>query len=115
MIFLQVNFFTKNGDSLITKVSGELDHHGAKKIRNETDTRIIRGRVKNLIFDFSDISFMDSSGIGMVIGRYKLIKSYGGNVVIITSNPSVEKILTMSGIHRIIDIYPTLNQVPDVI
>ena len=97
----------------MTKVSGELDHHVAQKIRNETDMRIIRGRVKNLIFDFSDLSFMDSSGIGVVIGRYKLVKSCGGNVAIITDNAGVNKLLTMSGIPRIINVYPSLLDVPD--
>lgn len=110
---MHVNFFTKGTDCLVTKVSGELDHHVAQKIRNETDMRIIRGRVKNLIFDFSDLSFMDSSGIGVVIGRYKLVKSCGGNVAIITDNAGVNKLLTMSGIPRIINVYPSLLDVPD--
>lgn len=112
---MQVNFFTKGADCLVTKVSGELDHHVAQKIRNETDMRIVRGRVKNLIFDFTDLSFMDSSGIGVVIGRYKLVKSCGGNVAIIASNAGVNKILNMSGIPRIINIYPSLLDVPDII
>lgn len=112
---MQVNFFTKGADCLVTKVSGELDHHVAQKIRNETDMRIVRGRVRNLIFDFSDLSFMDSSGIGVVIGRYKLIKSCGGNVAIIADNAGVNKLLAMSGIPRIINIYPSLLDVPDVI
>ncbi|MBQ8525597.1 MAG: anti-sigma factor antagonist [Clostridia bacterium] len=112
---MQVNFFTKGADCLVAKISGELDHHAAEKIRNETDTRIIRGRVRNLIFDFTDLNFMDSSGIGVVIGRYKLIRSCGGNIAIVTGNAGVNKLLTMSGIPGIIKIYPSLLDVPDVI
>lgn len=108
---MQVNFFMKGTDSLVTKISGELDHHMAKAIRTETDKRIMRGNVKNLIFDFNDLHFMDSSGIGVVIGRYKLISSLGGKLTIISSKANVNKILNMSGIPKIANIYPSLAQI----
>lgn len=107
---MQVNFFMKGTDSLVTKISGELDHHMAKAIRTETDKRIMRGNVKNLIFDFNDLHFMDSSGIGVVIGRYKLISSLGGKLTIISSKANVNKILNMSGIPKIAGIYPSLAE-----
>ena len=100
----------KGTDSLVTKISGELDHHMAKAIRTETDKRIMRGNVKNLIFDFNDLHFMDSSGIGVVIGRYKLISSLGGKLTIISSKANVNKILNMSGIPKIAGIYPSLTE-----
>ena len=112
---MRVSFFSKGTDCLVTKVTGELDHHVAKEIRNETDTRIIRGRVKNLIFDFTDLSFMDSSGIGVVIGRYKLIKSGGGGIAIVSNNVTVNKILNISGVTKIINVYGDLTEVPDKI
>ncbi len=102
---MQVSFYTKGVDCLVATICGELDHHSAQKIRNETDTRIIRGRIKNLVFDFSRLNFMDSSGIGVIIGRYKLVKSCGGDMAIICNNHSINKILAMSGIPRIIDVY----------
>lgn len=105
---MQVNFFVKGTNSLVTKVSGELDHHIAKTIRTETDKRIMRGNIKNLIFDFTDLNFMDSSGIGLIIGRYNLIKSIGGEISIVSGGGTVDKILNMSGIPQIINIYPTL-------
>ncbi|MBQ7900689.1 MAG: anti-sigma factor antagonist [Clostridia bacterium] len=110
---MQVSFFPKGTDGLVTKVTGELDHHLAQKIRDEADTRILRGRIKKLIFDFSDLRFMDSSGIGLVIGRYKLVKSYGGTVSIVCANMCVNKILHMSGIMRIINVYPSLGEIPE--
>ncbi len=102
---MQVSFYTKGIDCLVAKITGELDHHSAQKIRSETDTRIIRGRIKNLVFDFSELNFMDSSGIGVIIGRYKLVKSHGGDVAIICNNHSINKILSMSGIPRIMNVY----------
>ena len=90
---MQVSFFTQGVDCLFAKVSGELDHHGAQKIRTEADNRIVQGRAKNLVFDFTDLTFMDSSGIGVIIGRYNLVKSCGGNVAIINNNANVNKIL----------------------
>jgi stage II sporulation protein AA (anti-sigma F factor antagonist) len=101
----------KGTNSLVTKISGELDHHMAKAIRTETDKRIMRGNIKNLIFDFNDLHFMDSSGIGVVIGRYKLISSLGGKLTIISSKANVNKILNMSGIPKIADIYPSLAEI----
>ena len=108
---MQVNFFMKGTDCLVTKVSGELDHHLAKTIRTETDKRVMRGNVKNLVFDLNDLNFMDSSGIGLVIGRYKLIKSLGGKMSIISTNGCVNKILNMSGIPKIVSVYPSLTEI----
>ena len=106
---MQVNFYLTGNNGISVRVNGELDHHGAQQIRDELDERIIRRGIKNLVFDFDDLSFMDSSGIGLIIGRYKLIKSLGGNVSIVCSNACVNKILQMSGIMRIIDVH-TDNQ-----
>ena len=103
---MQVNFFMKGTDCLVTKVSGELDHHLAKTIRTETDKRIMHGNVKNLVLDFTD-----SSGVGLVIGRYKLVKSLGGSISIVSSDNCVNKILTMSGIPQIVPVYSSLAEI----
>lgn len=110
---MQVDFFTKGFDCLVAKVSGELDHHVAACVRTQTDARFVRGRAHNLIFDFSDLNFMDSSGIGVVIGRYKLVKSSGGEVAIVCPSLSVNKILHMSGIPKIMGVYPSFADVPE--
>ncbi len=112
---MQISFSNGGTSTLIAKVSGELDHHLAGKIRDEADARIVKGSIRKLIFDFTDLNFMDSSGIGLVIGRYKLVKSRGGKVNIISCNPCVNKILHMSGIMRIIDVYPDIKYVKDII
>ena len=84
---MQISFANDGTSTLIAKVSGELDHHIAGRIRDEADARIVKDSIKKLIFDFSELNFMDSSGIGLVIGRYKLVKNYGGNVNIVSCNP----------------------------
>ncbi len=95
------------GNTLIATLSGELDHHTAKKVKDTVEEVIRNKGVTNLIFDLSSLTFMDSSGIGVVIGRYKLIKSIGGNVAIVSTSYSVDKLLTMSGIKRIIEVCKT--------
>lgn len=101
---------TLNKRTLIVALSGELDHHSAEQTRRTIERAIIERDVKNLIFDFSALSFMDSSGIGMIIGRYKLIHSIGGGVALVCTNPQMNRLITMSGLARIIEVYPTLNQ-----
>ena len=68
------------------------------------DNEITRYMPRKVMFDFSKVSFMDSAGIGLLIGRYKLIKLLGGNAEIINTNKSIEKVLEMSGIVKIIPI-----------
>ena len=95
------------GNTLIATLSGELDHHTAKKVKDTVEEVIRNKGVMNLIFDLSSLSFMDSSGIGVVVGRYKLIKSIGGKVAIVSTSSHVDRLLTMSGIKRIIDVFKT--------
>ena len=71
------------------------------------DYEITRFMPRKVIFDFSKVSFMDSAGIGLLIGRYKLAKLLGGSAEIVNSNRSIEKVLEMSGVLRIIPINKT--------
>jgi stage II sporulation protein AA (anti-sigma F factor antagonist) len=80
-------------NTLIVKFDGELDHHVAKDIRTEIDETIDRQRVKNLIFDLNNMSFMDSSGIGVIIGRYKHINKLGGKVSVIHTTAKIGLII----------------------
>ena len=83
----------------------ELDHHNAEDIRVHADRLIEEHQIKCVIFDFADTNFMDSSGIGVMMGRYKLICLLGGRVWAVHVNERMKKILTMSGGTRIIQIY----------
>ena len=95
---------------LCIKMPREVDHHNAGKITEQADEMICRSEVKNLIFDFSSLSFMDSSGIGMIIGRYKLIHSIGGGVVLVCTSQRMKKLVTMSGLTRLIPVCSTVSQ-----
>ena len=67
--------------------------------------------IKNIVFDFKNIRFMDSSGIGVIIGRYKKISSEGGKVSVVNVNDRVKKIFNLSGMNKIINIYDTYEEV----
>lgn len=90
-------FYIK-GDTLVVCLSGEIDHHVAEKIRNDIDDEIKLYETKNLIMDFSKVTFMDSSGVGVVLGRYKKVGELGGTVTIRNADRLVKQILDMSGI-----------------
>lgn len=83
----------------------ELDHHNAEAIRKESDHLIDRNHIRYVIFDFARTNFMDSSGIGVIMGRYKRIYMLGGEVCAVHTNERMRKILTMSGITKIMQIY----------
>ena len=83
----------------------ELDHHNAEDIRKNADKLIEENQIKCVIFDFKDTNFMDSSGIGVIMGRYKFVYLLGGEVWVVHVNERMKKILTMSGVTRIIQIY----------
>ena len=91
-------------DLLVIKLSGEIDHHSAVGVRSEIDTLVFEVRPKKLILELSDITFMDSSGLGLIMGRYALIKDLGGSLLLRAPSSAVMKILKLSGMDRIIDI-----------
>ena len=85
-------------------ITEEVDHHTTEKMRRKMDYEITRFMPRKVVFDFSKVSFMDSAGIGLLIGRYKLAKMLGGITEIKNTSKSIEKVLEMSGITRIIPI-----------
>lgn len=97
-------------NTLTARLFGELDHHTAKEVKNSIEEVIKNKEIKNLIFDFTNLDFMDSSGIGVIVGRYKLINSLGGQVVIVGTKNNIKKLLTMSGIDKIIKIFNTAEE-----
>ncbi|MCD7722486.1 MAG: anti-sigma factor antagonist [Clostridiales bacterium] len=90
-----------SGDLMIAYLIGELDHHSAAEIRLKIDSAISYKKPKYLILDFKNISFMDSSGIGLVMGRYRLIQNYKGQLEIRNVTPQTKKIMELAGLSRI--------------
>lgn len=95
-----------SGQVLIIRPEKDLDHHCATQVRKEADERIDKGMVQDLLFDFSGIHFMDSSGIGVIMGRYKKVIFQGGKIACCGVGKEVDRILTVSGLYRIMPCYP---------
>ena len=92
----------KSGNLLIVRVAGELDHHFADEIRMRIDAEIMKPPVTNILFDFNNLSFMDSSGIGLILGRQRIMESFGGGVAVKNPSPSVRRIIQVAGLSRLI-------------
>lgn len=102
----------QKGNILIVSIDGEIDHHSSEAIRSKVDAKLTSAGVKDIIFDFSKVSFMDSSGIGMLLGRYKNAVRVGGKVWIASVNNTVKRILDMSGVLRLI---PAVSSVDEIV
>lgn len=82
----------------------ELDHIVAESIRKEVDVQMMQEPVEKIVFDFSKTKFMDSSGIGLVVGRYKKIQCLGGEVLVVNANKRVKKMFIMAGLKGFVRI-----------
>lgn len=102
--------FKKKDDILIVELVGELDHHYADSVRTKIDDRIDRDNIRKVILDFNGISFMDSSGIGVVVGRYKKIQSKDGNLCIVNIRDNINRVFELSGLFKVIDNYENLAE-----
>lgn len=89
---------------LCIKMPKEVDHHGAANIRENADRLLLDDKVKNIVFDFEDTTFMDSSGIGIIIGRYRKIACFGGKVYAIHADDRIRRILRTSGMSSVIEV-----------
>ena len=95
--------FEKEYGCLIVRMPEELDHHQAEILKEEADGLILKYPVRSLVFDFADTRFMDSSGIGVVIGRCKNVRFSGGYVRAVNLNGQIRRILKLSGWQKRID------------
>ena len=97
-------YFKVAGTDLFICLPEEVDHFNSEKIRREAD-RILQSRnIRRIIFDFSRTQFMDSSGIGVIMGRYKNMRFMGGTVTAVHVNERIRRILTLSGVYKVLDI-----------
>ena len=91
-----------SGDKLTVLLSGELDHHSFKKIRPTIDAQIEEHTPKLIILDFGGVNFMDSSGIGLILGRKRIAESFGGRVMLQNITGYVEKLINLAGLSTMI-------------
>ncbi|WMJ23994.1 STAS domain-containing protein [Paludicola sp. MB14-C6] len=88
-------------DQITAYIQGDIDHHTASEIREEIDACVERVRPSILRLDFKDVTFMDSSGIGLVMGRYKLVRSMSGEVRITNSSSHIKRVMKLAGLDKL--------------
>ena len=89
---------------LMVRLPEEIDHHKAGYICEMADWYIVKQNVEHVIFDFEDTRFMDSSGIGIIMGRYRKISCFGGKVFVIHADKQIRRVLFISGLDKILEI-----------
>ncbi|HHV17817.1 MAG TPA: anti-sigma F factor antagonist [Thermoanaerobacterales bacterium] len=94
-------------------LKGEVDHHLALQIKDEIDHYIEKHRIKRVLFNFKDVSFMDSSGVGMIIGRYKKLQKTGGKIGVVYLTPKIKRIFDISGLFNIINYFSNEKEALD--
>lgn len=95
------------GNCLIIYIARDLDHHAVTLLREQSDRLIDAGNIRHIIFDFGDVEFMDSSGIGLIMGRYKRVMFRGGKAAVSNVGKEVDRIFQLSGLYQIIGNYAT--------
>ena len=93
----------QRGGALVVKLYGEIDQHCVSEIRDDIDRQIAIRNINSLIVDLGGVEFMDSSGIGMIMGRYKNMVSRGGKMMLVRPQPQVDKVLELSGIKKLFE------------
>lgn len=106
-----MELYEVSNNVMIYYLPKELDHFAADMIKRKTQKEFDESMVKFLIFDFEKTTFMDSSGIGLITGRYRRVHDDGGRVYVINVGQTIDKVLTMSGIYRIVEKKETKEEI----
>ncbi len=94
--------FDVEQDVLIVRLSGELDHHEAENLREHWKDMIYNNPIKHVVLNLESVTFMDSSGLGVILGRYKEVLQLGGELVVCSVSSSIKRLFEMSGLFKII-------------
>ncbi|NTU30159.1 anti-sigma F factor antagonist [Brevibacillus sp. HB1.1] len=89
-------------DVLVIRLQGELDHHTAEELRKKADDLLRTSTIRHIVLSLADLTFMDSSGIGVILGRYKQISARSGEMYVCSINPTIYRIFEMSGLFKVI-------------
>lgn len=89
-------------DVLVIRLQGELDHHTAEELRTKADDLLRTASIRHIVLSLADLTFMDSSGIGVILGRYKQISTRSGEMYVCSINPTIYRIFEMSGLFKVI-------------
>ena len=100
-----MKFIRQEENVLIVTLPEEIDHHKTPEMSEQIDELIVNGTADKIVFDFAQTRFMDSSGIGLLVGRYRKMRSVGGQVLICNVTGHMAKILQLSGVDKFIGKY----------
>lgn len=95
--------FERRRQTLTVRLEDELDHRAAQQLRRELDELLQDGTISRLVLDLEKLNFMDSSGVGFIIGRYKLMARRGGSVAVKNADRRMDRIFQMSGLYEIVE------------
>ena len=101
---MQYSINSSDSELLSISLSGEIDHHTTADIRHGIDAEIERYKPHRLVLDFGMVTFMDSSGIGLVMGRYRLMEPYGGIIEITNVPPALKRVMQIAGLYKLAQI-----------
>lgn len=93
--------FEEQEETLLVTLSGDIDHHIARDLRIQIDEEVTRLCPQVLCLDFREVTFMDSSGIGLVMGRYKLIQSMGGTLQVVNLSSHIRRVMILAGLDKL--------------
>lgn len=95
--------YEKKQQTLLVQPGCDLDHSACLQLRDRLDELLADGSIRRLVFDLKHVGFMDSSGVGFIIGRYKLMKKRGGSVAVTNADGRMNRIFEMSGLYQIVE------------
>lgn len=107
---MQAAEYEVQGEVMVIHLKADLDHHTAITVRETADTLLVRNHAKHILFDFTGVEFMDSSGIGVIMGRYRKVIFQGGRVGVMGVGTNVDRILKISGLYKIVERYETAEE-----
>src|SRR5690625_139431 len=96
--------FTIKEEVLVVRLAGELDHHESEILREKWQDQMYKNPIRHVILNLEDVTFMDSSGLGVILGRYKEVLQLGGRMIVCSISTSIKRLFEMSGLFKIIDL-----------
>lgn len=101
--------YEAKGQALVIHMPKELDHHNCRNLKVETDLLLAENYITKIVFDFSGTVFMDSSGIGVLLNRYKQMERSGGKVAICGAGAQITRVLNIGGIGKLVPRYDSME------
>jgi len=102
--------FTSTKNALVVNLYGEIDQYAAAELKGRIDIEIGASSKKNLIINLKEVTLMDSSGIGLIVGRYKTVRAIGGKLVLCGAIQTIKRMIELSGIGKVIECYKDVHE-----